>query len=846
MRARTILATLSAGLVVIAIGSITLTVVTSSSLADPLPVAPNAATPAPSSSTNGLDRLPAGNMRPGVYAARDWRFLPPEDYPITGGQSQYTWQDIEYSDNAFDWSGLDNWLAGENVQGKGAGLGFVTYLGRLEGGLALPDWLAAAHPATVLDCSGWKIPRYWNAEYQSFYRRFIQAAASRYNGDARLDWVQIGVGVYGENQPSDDSDDGCVKAAMATDFGIPVGDSAALSAKWVDTVNQITAMHAAVWSKPLFTQYAPSFIRRCERKDTTDYAGGLVTATVGFFAAGLLADQNDVVASAGQTGCGKFDPIFTWNDSSTRTLPTAFETYKYMLPDVTAVYWGVLSALNKHVDVINLNSDLLINDGDRNNPALENFPTFNLANRFLGATIANTPEVWIAMREHDPAHTVEEASFGPQYRNYTFWLYQDDSAPGGRTVTATTSVGSMRYDPILTGMQGWTTRRTDHATGNDYMYLQVDPGYVAASAYITVTYFDHGSDSWQLEYKNAGGATQTRVVNKSNSNSWLKAGFTISDIRLNGDFSGNDFRIYNMGNGDEYIHMVEFARTSGVPPTPTQTQTPAVSPTPTSTQTPTVPPTATSTHTPTVPPTATSTHTPTVPPTLTRTQTPTVPPTPTITNTPTNTLTPTATSTRTSTPTVTLTATRTPTRTPSQTPTVTRTATPTPSPTATATQTISVIAATCDSTVRTYSGNTQTTGSRRLNTYTCGPSPYADEWGPENVYRFSTSGATRITARLRPDFAPSSPGDPDIFLMNALDEVGCLPGGFGDMSVSYSDAPAGTYYLSVDGWQGWAGSYTLELTCLSEPTPTPSPTLTPSPTPTPRDAIYIPIILMDY
>jgi hypothetical protein len=60
------------------------------------------------------------------------------------------------------------------------------------------------------------------------------------------------------------------------------------------------------------------------------------------------------------------------------------------------------------------------------------------------------------------------------------------------------------------------------------------------------------------------------------------------------------------------------------------------------------------------------------------------------------------------------------------------------------------------------------------------------------------------------------------------------------MSVTYSGAPAGTYYVSVDGWQGWAGSYTLELTCLTAPTPTPSPT------PTPFDQIFVPVILKDY
>jgi hypothetical protein len=76
--------------------------------------------------------------------------------------------------------------------------------------------------------------------------------------------------------------------------------------------------------------------------------------------------------------------------------------------------------------------------------------------------------------------------------------------------------------------------------------------------------------------------------------------------------------------------------------------------------------------------------------------------------------------------------------------------------------------------------------------------------------------------------------------LTSLDATSCLPGGYGDMAVSYTDAPPGTYYVAVDGWIGWAGSYTLELTCLAGPTPTPTAT------PQLRDPIYIPIIMKDW
>lgn len=723
----------------------------------------DAASPGSSSAFADPDRLPPGNMRPGIYAARDWRYLAPEDYPIVGGHEQFTWQQIEQSSNTFTWSKVDEFLAGQNMQGKAAGIGFVTYLGRIDGGIKLPEWLIADHSETVINCSGRLIPRYWNTTYQNFYRRFVQAAATRYGSDGRLHWVQVGVGLYGENQPADDADDGCIAQALFADFGIDpgAGGASARSAKWTETVNQITDLYAAAFrDKPLFNQYAPSYVRRCERKDITDHAGGIVTATVGLFAAGLLPDQLDVVNPAGQAGCGKFDPIFTWNQIPTRTVPTAFETYGYMLPDATSVYWGMLSALNKHVDVLNLNSDLLVRNGDKNQPATENFPIFRFANRFLGKTLANTPEVWVALREHDRAHS-ENDDFGAQYGNYSFWLYQDDNAPGGRTVTATTTITSTRFAAELTGMEGWTTRRTNEATDNPYMYFNVDDGYPATSGVITVTYFNHLADSWYLEYMAGDGSLQQLTVQKTNSNTWLKAVFLIASIRLTNSIEGNDFRIFSMGDGDEFIHMVEFSRSGAVPPTVTATATGVAPATPTRTTTPTA--------------TATGGGPP-------------------------------------STPTRTSTATRTPSGTP----------------------TAVVVPVSCGDVLRTYSGNTQTDGVGLIGTYNCGGEWHGNEFGPEVLYQITTAGTRNLFARLRPDYTPASPGDPDVFILSAPGGAACLPGGYGDMGAIYSNAPAGTYYIAVDGWQGWQGSYTVEIACSV------GPVIIPTRLP---NALFLPVII---
>jgi hypothetical protein len=377
------------------------------------------------------------------------------------------------------------------------------------------------------------------------------------------------------------------------------------------------------------------------------------------------------------------------------------------------------------------------------------------------------------------------------------------------------------------------------------MYFSVDGGYPAASAVITVTYFDRGNDNWSLEFTDGTGASQTRLVNKTNSGAWRKAVFTVESIRLDKAIFGNDFVINSRGDGDEYIHMVEFQRTGAIPATPTRTSTPSRTPTGAPTVTRTA--TASSTPTPVNTATATVTRTPLSTPTTTSTTVSTATRTVTATGVP-----PTATSTHTATATRTGTITATPSRTatPTGTPTITRTRTVTPTgtatrpgtptftPTPTATQTISVIPVACDDTTRVYAGNTQQTGSQRLFTYTCGSRQYGNQYGPENVYQFTTSARSLITAQLRPDYAPAAPGDPDVFIMSQLDSAMCLPGGYGDMTATYDNAPAGTYDVSVDGWLGWSGSYTLELTCTSAPTPTPTAM------PILLDPIWLPIIIV--
>ena len=51
------------------------------------------------------------------------------------------------------------------------------------------------------------VPKYWDPAYLNAYKTFITALGKRYAGDPRVQFVAMGTGMGGENQPSDQRQD---------------------------------------------------------------------------------------------------------------------------------------------------------------------------------------------------------------------------------------------------------------------------------------------------------------------------------------------------------------------------------------------------------------------------------------------------------------------------------------------------------------------------------------------------------------------------------------------------------------------------------------------------------------
>ncbi len=521
-------------------------------------------------------RLPNA-LYPGIWhfqdldlAARDYDYL-------VGAHRVWGWFELNPAPGVYRWDAVEKWVNKAVVGGKPVALGVNTYDGVLDGGDHTPRWVYQQVPDAQLVCpDGWTMPKFWDSRWQQYFEEFIAAFAARYDGDPRIAWVEISVGVYGETAPESLTQkwyvDNCLK---------PAGLDSVL---WEQTVKQITDIYVRHFHKTrLFLQMFPKFEKWRERREFSNYAA---SKGVGLKSNALRAEEGTAdFGPCPEDGSGYWSDceaglvqlMRKWGDQ----VPIAWEgdprnfhparAFPHNFPE-WAIYWQLLNALDKHTDYILYNEDLA---QDARLASL-----FRWGNRYLGRTVYDAPSVWVALRE-----TALSRAYKPQYGNFSFYLYQNDQAPGGRSVP----VWDVGPYP-----EGYYARRTNAANGNPYLYFDVDDRYVfdgnAREVIVRVTYLDQSTDAWALEYDGENGVfTRAGLVRKHNTGQWLKAEFRLADFRFanrqpgGGSHSGSDFRINSLNEGDEIIHFVEVERIPFVYPSPTPVTPRPQPPTPTPT-----------------------------------------------------------------------------------------------------------------------------------------------------------------------------------------------------------------------------------------------------------------------
>jgi hypothetical protein len=287
--------------------------------------------------------------------------------------------------------------------------------------------------------------------YLDAYKTFIQALGDHLKNNPDMQFVAIGTGLFGENQPVDDA------------YNYMMSDAGMTPDVWIEYVNEVSKKYASAFvsipgqgpNRHLLLQYAPTFGPIRERLETTNFAGGLGIGMSSNFLA------PDYIGSYNYDGTGAYDPILKWWQQA----PIAFESYSTDLCNPVLAYWAVISGLDKHVDYLRVADTLLRNNGQ----PTANVPIFDWARDYMGKTAQDTPSVWVVMREHrnptlSNCRLKTDNSYGayaylyskggtytldpkvggqwPEFGNYTFWLYQVDSIKGGQTVPETNDKGA--------------------------------------------------------------------------------------------------------------------------------------------------------------------------------------------------------------------------------------------------------------------------------------------------------------------------------------------------------------------------------------------------------------------
>ena len=330
--------------------------------------------------------------------------------------------------------------------------------------------------------------------------------------------------------------------------------------------------------------------------------------------------------------------------------------------DNKELYWAVLNALDKHMSQLHF---LAADIGQAGAGAEE---TRRLWTRYAGKSLADTPDVWIVLRDTAGAYFPDgdngAAQGNPPGRipccrwlpNFEWFIYQRNPAPGQvvraglplshKSLSArSNAAGPLQFD-VEDGWPGAAQR--PQAAGGCAVYD------------VEVEFLNSGSDSFLLRYARMDGTEAGVSVRKTGTGQWRPVTLRLTDAYLNdGLASGADLELVNSEGSADVFHRLRVELVNDC--AATSTSTPSATLTATRTATPSATPTATRTATSS----PTATPTPSATPTATRTAT----------SSPTATPTPSATATATVTITATPTATHTPTFSP--------TATATPSPTAT-------------------------------------------------------------------------------------------------------------------------------------------------------------------
>lgn len=453
-----------------------------------------------------------------------------------------------------------------------------------------------------------RLPKYWSSQYLSAYEDFVDALAAHIESTPALanniDWIELPIGVYGELNPGAGQDRACLQ-----ELGL-------MQDLWEATVEQLIDIWVDAFAGSgidLSFQGTNFYLDKGNRQRMNDYAA---SQGLGLQHAKWHPDWEDMAVACPTCwalGKGMVDAPLRWENQTMFAIeypdpPLWGEGGRTTLNHAEEDYWNMAAFIDLKGDVYKAR---LYPRGTLARLTTENPYVMTMVETLrdlAGKDERDAPYAAVWMRE-------TEWNWWPKCNNFDFYLYASTaqeprvgtSCPGlGALTTDGQAVGVFNLDqtfaPGLCPNDRVYSATCDPryryaratAPGQPYIYLDVDPRYrygIGNQARIYVDYLDVGTDMIAVQWHD-GASYQTRNIVKTNSRQWKTWMITANVMDLTNRFvSGStswDFRVWDTGDGVEYISNVKFMpmNSGTVPATATPTPTATPSPTPAATATP--------------------------------------------------------------------------------------------------------------------------------------------------------------------------------------------------------------------------------------------------------------------
>lgn len=536
------------------------------------------------------------NMHESQYNA-NWRLWKPDFGPI-GGWIYYGWKDLQPNSatGSENFGNFDRHL--QDVCGDATCTVNMTegnYFKPIALSVQLladgtdesPAWAGGsaqlASSTQNAACTPQAVPNYGNATWQASYEKMVQALATKYDNDPRVDSIWITTGYYGET----------ISTFSATKEGVSCSyDTNRVGYNnWAMTVPTLYKRYFS--KKPIFNLLT--------RNDTSL---GLMDATV---AAGVGIKTNTLtpdVRSAYRYQ-GAYLGLVQYLDKYKLRVPIGFE-HAYA-DNANQTYWSIMYALAHGADLIDLDGDadgssgtagdhFFRNLADGKMPWGESLWTFfsRHADRGPGGSKVSD-DAWVVLRDTQYPYTAGTYEAG-EPGDWEFNLYRLENTCAGLpagTCDPNTDMGNGKYgnrdvgggtqyllpNQVPSGVYGAYGARKMLGQG---LYFVVDPGWSKKSSNtfsVSVTYAG-GTGSFDVAYCKRDGSPATANVQKE-AGAWKNAVVRLSDVDFSkecaGVGSGATFAIKS--TSAEIIHMVAIAPSLTWPPSSEPTTSPlSVSP----------------------------------------------------------------------------------------------------------------------------------------------------------------------------------------------------------------------------------------------------------------------------